>query len=97
MKKIPKLRGRGKNSNLSIKDKPVVVNLKDIVSAFPKGGDITMKALLEKGVVSLKSKKNPKIKILGDGELDVKIQVSGLNVSGSAKEKIEKAGGSVSA
>jgi hypothetical protein len=51
--------------------------------------------LIEKGVVYTQSGRIPAIKILGDGEITKAVKISGCFISGSAKEKIEKAGGAV--
>ena len=95
IKKLPKLRGRGKSQNKSIVKKHAVVNLGFIEKFFSAGDSITPTMLVEKGVVETRSGKIPVIKILGDGELTKAIKVSGCKVSKSAKMKIEKAGGSI--
>jgi large subunit ribosomal protein L15 len=96
IKRIPKLRGRGKNSNLSIQNKPVAVNLVDLEIVFAAGETVTAATLKQKGLVSLQGGKMPKIKILGTGELTKKLTITGIPVSASVKEKIEKVGGSIS-
>ncbi len=93
IKRIPKLRGRGKNSNLSIQDKYIVVTLKKINDSFSNGDIITRERLVEKGVVSHQSGKIPLVKILGTGELTKKLTFKDIPVSASVKEKIQKAGG----
>lgn len=96
LKKLPKLRGRGVGGLISIQQKPHVVNLASIEKAFSSGATISAKTLLEQGLVrARKGIKNPVIKILGDGEVTKKFILSGVSISGKAKEKIEKAGGSV--
>lgn len=98
IKKLPKLRGRGKNSNKTImttREKPVVVNLAVIAGAFKTGDAITPAILVEKGVISTWSGHVPQVKILGDGELKIILKVSGCEASATAKAEIEKAGGSV--
>lgn len=96
IKKLPKLRGRGVNPNKSITIKPEVVNLGVLEEIFSNGDAVSPTILVEKGVIATISGRIPAVKILGDGEFSKKIKVSGCSVSGSAKEKIEKAGGSVS-
>lgn len=96
IKKIPKLRGRGKNIFQSIQTKPVIVNLEKIEVKVQKGDVVTPAYLLEKGIISKKNGKLPKVKILGEGDLSKSFDVTGCMVSASAKEKIEKAGGKVS-
>lgn len=67
------------------------VNVADL-NKFEDGAVVDLKAIMEKGLV-----KNPLdgIKVLGDGELTVKLTVKASAFSASAKEKIEKAGGTV--
>ncbi|MBY0473293.1 50S ribosomal protein L15 [Patescibacteria group bacterium] len=95
LKKLPKRRGRGIAGLVSIKNKPSVVNVSSIEKAFTAGETITAKLLLEHGIVRGRKGVTPVVKILGDGELTKKFTFSGLVVSASAKEKIEKAGGSI--
>lgn len=95
LKKLPKLRGRGVNALTSIQDKPSVVNLSTLEAVFAAGDTINPAMLLERGLVRAPKGKTPVVKILGDGELKKKLVISGCKVSGSAREKIEKAGGSV--
>jgi large subunit ribosomal protein L15 len=94
IKRIPKLRGRGKNSNISIQAKPFVVNLVDLERRFQSGDIVSPQTLLEKGLIS-KAIKESRIKILGNGELSKKLTIEGCEVSGSAKEKILASGGIV--
>lgn len=98
IKKLPKLRGHGINRAQTVNNervKPVAVNLSVLESTFAAGDAVTPTALVQAGVVSLRRKKAPAVKILATGELTKKLAVSGCEVSKSAKEKIEKAGGSV--
>ena len=68
-----------------------VVNLDRIQELFPNGGDVTVEALVAKGAV----RKNELVKVLGNGEISVKVNVVVDKASASAIEKIEAAGGSV--
>ena len=68
-----------------------VVNVSDLEKAFPNGGDVTIADIVAAGLVR---KKQP-VKVLGNGEISVKLNVSANKFSGSAKEKIEAAGGTV--
>lgn len=97
IKRVPKLRGRGKNSNKSFQDRMFVVNLSIVESRFSANDQVSPTTLVEKGIVSTISGRIPNIKILGDGEITKSVKVSGCEISGSAKEKIIKAGGSVEA
>jgi large subunit ribosomal protein L15 len=66
------------------------VNLRDLEARFDDGADVTLEALIEKGVI-----KNTKVdvKILGSGELTKKLTVTAHRFSQTAKDKIEAAGG----
>jgi len=71
------------------------VNLGVIEKIFSSGADVTPSSLVKMEVVELYKGKNPKVKILGAGEITKKFNVSGCAISGEAKAKIEKAGGTV--
>jgi large subunit ribosomal protein L15 len=68
-----------------------VVNLERLEELYPKGGDVTIGDLVAKGAV----RKNEKVKVLGQGEIAVKLNVAVDKVSSSAESKILAAGGSV--
>ena len=68
-----------------------VVNLEKLADLYPTGGDVTIADLVAKGAV----RKNEKVKVLGDGDIAVKLNVAVDKVSGSAEQKIVAAGGSV--
>lgn len=95
IKRLPKMRGRGKNSNKSIQTKPFVVNLGLLENTFSSGETVSPKTLLAKGVIRLFGASFPVVKILSAGEVTKKLHVSGCLLSAGAKNKIEKAGGSV--
>jgi large subunit ribosomal protein L15 len=98
IKRLPKLRGFGKNRARTVNgDKmlPVVVNLKTIESLFEAGDTVSPQTLIAKKAVSIARGKAPQIKILGTGDLTKKITLSGCVFSASVKAKIEKAGGQV--
>ena len=95
IKRLPKLRGRGKNSNKAFAEKPFIVNLSIIAGTFSANESVTPAILIQKGIVSSFSGRVPSIKILGDGDLSKALKVEGCYVSESAKEKIIKAGGTV--
>ena len=97
IKKIPKLRGFGVNRADTVnaeRDLPTVVNL-SMLEAKHEAGDVTPGTIVASGIIDTKRKKVPKIKVLGDGEITKKFNLSGCQISKSAKEKIEAAGGSV--
>ncbi|WP_018156883.1 50S ribosomal protein L15 [Demetria terragena] len=85
--RLPKLRGFKNPSKVYFQ----VVNLETIATLFPEGGDVTVDALVDKGAV----RKNQPVKVLGTGEISVKVNVTADKFSGSAREKIEAAGGSI--
>ena len=85
--RLPKLRGF-KNP---FRTEYQVVNLEKLAELYPKGGDVTIGDLVAKGAV----RKNEKVKVLGNGDIAVKLTVSVDKVSGSAEQKIVAAGGSV--
>ena len=67
-----------------------VVNVGDLARLFPAGGDVSLVDLVAKGAV----RKNTLVKVLGDGKLTVKVNVTAHKFSGSARDKITAAGGS---
>ncbi|MFH8795639.1 50S ribosomal protein L15 [Streptomyces sp. NPDC017941] len=85
--RLPKLKGF-KNP---FKTEYQVVNLDKLTSLYPEGGEVTVADLVAKGAV----RKNSLVKVLGQGEVTVALQVTVDAVSGSAKEKITAAGGTV--
>lgn len=95
IKKIPKLRGRGKNSNLSRHTPSVVINLAQIEQHFDAGQTVSPITLREKGLIKGALARKSSIKILGNGDLNKKVTIEGCLVSATAQEKISKAGGSV--
>jgi large subunit ribosomal protein L15 len=70
------------------------INLRDLDRVFEAGDAVTIETLVEKGL--LKNTKTD-VKILGTGELSKKLAVTAHSFSASAREKIEAAGGSVTA
>jgi large subunit ribosomal protein L15 len=94
IKKIPKLRGRGKNINKSFEVRPATLNLRDLVNV-PAGTVLTPKIFVDLGLVELFKGKVPSIKILGTGEITQALTFKKVAISASAIEKIEKAGGKV--
>ncbi|MEU6239579.1 MULTISPECIES: 50S ribosomal protein L15 [unclassified Streptomyces] len=85
--RLPKLKGF-KNP---FKTEFQVVNLDKLASLYPEGGEVTVEGLVAKGAV----RKNSLVKVLGQGEISVALQVTVDAVSDSAKEKITAAGGTV--
>lgn len=95
IKKLPKLRGRGKNYNTSRHPSNVVVNLAQIEKHFDAGSTVSQITLKEKGLIKGAQARTASIKILGNGDLTKKVTVEGCLVSKTAEEKISKAGGTV--
>ena len=85
--RTPKLRGFKNPFRVEYQ----VVNLEKLAELYPQGGDVTTSDLVAKGAV----RKNEKVKVLGNGDIAVKLTVSVDKVSGSAEQKIVAAGGSV--
>lgn len=85
--RLPKLKGFKNRFRTSYE----VVNVSDINRLFPKGGEVTLTDLVDKGAV----RKNTLVKVLGNGKLTAKVNVTAHKFSDSAREKITAAGGSV--
>ncbi len=85
--RLPKLRG----FTNPFRTEYQVVNLDRLSALYPDGGEVTVEDLVAKGAV----RKGPKVKVLGSGDATVKLQVTVHAFSGSAREKIASAGGSV--
>ena len=79
-------------SNYWFKKEFAIVNLRDLEAHYADGETVNKETLVLKG---LAKKADELIKVLGDGELTKKLTVAVDKVSASAKEKIEKVGGSV--
>jgi large subunit ribosomal protein L15 len=86
--RLPKLRGF-KNP---FRTEYQVVNLDKLAALYPEGGSVTVEDLVAKGAV----RKGQLVKVLGTGEITVKLEVAVDALSGAAREKILAAGGSVS-
>ena len=95
IKKLPKLRGRGKNSNKSAQTKPFAINLATIETNYKAGETVSPITLREKGLLGSATLRKGSVKVLGNGDLTIKVTVEGCLVSASAAEKIAKAGGQV--
>ncbi|MFT4286320.1 50S ribosomal protein L15 [Nocardioides sp.] len=83
--RLPKLKGFKNPFKVEFQ----VVNVAALGEAFPEGGAVTVADLVAKGLV----RKGQPVKVLGNGSLSVKVDVTADAFSGSAKEKIEAAGG----
>jgi large subunit ribosomal protein L15 len=87
--RTPKLRGFKNPFRVEYQ----VVNLEKLSELYPKGGAVTVSDLVSKGAV----RKGEPVKVLGNGDISVKLDINVDKVSASAKTKVEAAGGSVSA
>jgi large subunit ribosomal protein L15 len=83
--RLPKLKGFKNPFKVEFQ----VVNLDRIGTLFPEGGTVTVDDLVAKGAV----RKGQPVKVLGDGDLSVAVQVTADKFSASAVEKIKAAGG----
>ena len=86
--RTPKLRGFKNPFRIEYQ----VVNLEKLQESYPQGGAVTVKDLVAKGLV----RSNEPVKVLGNGDISVKLDVQVDKVSEQAKSKILAAGGSVS-
>lgn len=92
IKRYPKLRGY---RAFAMRDNFAVVNL-DILDKKSNDGDIiNPENLIKKKIIRMVRGKRPDVKILGGGKLNKKLVIENCKVSKSAKESIEKAGGTV--
>ncbi len=83
--RLPKLKGFKNPFKVEFQ----VVNLDRIGELFPEGGEVTIDELVSRGAV----RKGQPVKVLGQGDISVKVAVTANAFSNSAKEKIEAAGG----
>lgn len=87
--RLPKLRG----FTNKFKTEYQVVNLDRISALFPEGGTVGVDELVAKGAV----RDGHLVKVLGSGDITVKVDLTVDAFSASAKEKVEAAGGSITA
>lgn len=85
--RLPKLKGFNNPAHKQFQ----VVNLDKLAALYPEGGEVTVADLVAKGAV----RKNELVKVLGSGDISVALTVTVDKVSGSAREKITAAGGTV--
>ncbi len=83
--RLPKLKGFTNPNRVEFQ----VVNVAQIERLFPQGGDISILDLVRAGAV----RKGEPVKVLGQGDIKVKVNVTANAFSDSAKEKIAAAGG----
>lgn len=98
IKRIPKLRGHGKNRARTVNPdrvRPQTVSLAALEAHFEAGAAVNPQTLTQKGIVRAKKTRNPLVKILANGTLTKKLSISGCEYSEGAKKAIENAGGEV--
>ena len=94
IKRYPKLRGYNQKSTpTSVFG--VEVNLDILEKRFGSDEKITPRILLEKGIVHRIKGRIPEVKILGKGEITKKLIIEDCQISKSARDKVEKAGGNI--
>ena len=84
--RLPKLKGFKNPNHVEYQ----VANVADLAEKFADGGDITVADIAAAGLV----RANKPVKVLGNGDINVKLNVTADKFSKSAVEKIEAAGGS---
>jgi len=92
IKRYPKLRGY---KFKPLKLKPAIINLEALEKKFKGGEIINPQVLIKQKLIHRIKGKMPAIKILGKGEITKKLIIESCEVSKGAKEKIEKAGGTI--
>ena len=92
IKRYPKLKGY---RSFAIENYFAVVNLEVLEKTSKDGETINPENLIKKGIISKIKGRTPKVKILGTGKLTKKLVVENCRASKTAKEAIEKAGGTI--
>jgi len=87
-RRMPKYKGFNQSRKVEVS----AVNVDVLEKNFKDGEEVTVEILKNKGIVK---KNSESVKILGKGEIKNKLNIVGITVSSSAREKIEKAGGSI--
>jgi large subunit ribosomal protein L15 len=87
VQRLPKLRGFKNPETVTYQ----AVNVSTINALFPKGGDVSVEDLYKVGA----ARKGHPVKVLGNGDISVKVNVTVHSFSSSASEKISAAGGSI--
>jgi large subunit ribosomal protein L15 len=85
--RLPKLKG----FRNAFRTEYQVVNVARLAELFPQGGTVEVDDLVKAGAV----RKGEPVKVLGNGDLTVKLDVTAHAFSGSAREKIQAVGGTV--
>lgn len=87
-RRLPKRGFRRLQKSQKARDEFAIVNLRALVE-FPEGSTVDPEAMAERGLI----KRGLKVKVLGDGDLGVRLVVRAEAFSGSARDKITQAGG----
>lgn len=98
LKKLPKLRGHGKNRARTVRAKRreyAGVNLSALEAAFAANDAVTPETLYKKGLIPARGGRIAYVKILGTGSLTKALKISDCVASAAAKAAVEKAGGSI--
>ncbi len=95
IKKIPKLRGRGKNTNKAFGKRNFPVSLDILEANFKDGEIVSPDVLSKKGLITNTEGKLSPVKILSTGKITKKLTIKNCKLSKTAKEAIEKVGGKV--
>ncbi len=97
IKKIPKRRGYGKNRARTVVPggRSVAVNLDDLSRLFKAADIVNPRTLEAKKLIRRVSGKLPPVKILGTGEISMKLSFEEVTMSKSARAAVEKAGGTI--
>lgn len=99
-RRLPKFKGQSRGTTratFTVRMQNVPLQLSKIaqVAEENKLNEITVETLIEHGLIKPKFSKDLSVKILFDKEINQKLTISGIQVSKTAKEAIEKAGGSI--
>lgn len=95
IKKIPKLRGRGRNFLKSRLKESFAVNLSLIDSMFSNGETVNFQYLVDKKIINPKKSERLSVKILGNGGIKKSLNFEGLKISEKARKLIKEAGGKI--
>lgn len=98
IKKLPKRRGYGRNRSRTVRPRVAIatLTLEALERTFNAGDKVTVRALMEKGLLRRVSGGIPPMKVLARGTITKKLTImKGVKLSADAKAAIEKAGGSI--
>ncbi len=98
IKKLPKLRGHGKNRSRTVRTNRItvsVVNLSTLETEYEAGNTVSPASLLAKGLVRRSKGRAPSVKVLGMGTLSKALVVKKCTLSATARKVLISAGGTV--